>query len=119
MAGILIPLLNIAYQVIEYGMIRMRIILPTYFFCGLMDVMVGQLRGVGYSVMPMVVSLTGACLLRIVWIMTIFSWDRTLTILYLSYPVSWATTFAIHFACYWLIARKKVRALADTPAAAA
>ena len=115
----LIGLYNSEPQVIEYGMIRMRIILPTYFFCGLMDVMVGQLRGVGYSVMPMVVSLTGACLLRIVWIMTIFSWDRTLTILYLSYPVSWATTFAIHFACYWLIARKKVRALADTPAAAA
>ena len=115
----LIGLYNSEPQVIEYGMIRMRIILPTYFFCGLMDVMVGQLRGVGYSVMPMVVSLTGACLLRIVWIMTIFSWDRTLTILYLSYPVSWATTFAIHFACYWLIARKKVRALADTPASAA
>ena len=115
----LIGLYNSEPQVIEYGMIRMRIILPTYFFCGLMDVMVGQLRGVGYSVMPMVVSLTGACLLRIIWIMTIFSWDRTLTILYLSYPVSWVTTFAIHFACYWLIARKKVRALADTPAAAA
>ena len=114
----LISLYNSEARVIEYGMIRMRIILPTYFFCGMMDVMVGQLRGVGYSVMPMVVSLTGACLLRIVWIMTVFTWDRTLTTLYLSYPVSWAVTFAIHFACYWLIARKKVRALADTPAAA-
>ena len=115
----LISLYNSEPQVIEYGLVRMNLIMPTYFLCGLMDVMVGQLRGVGYSVMPMIVSLTGACLLRIVWIMTVFSWDRTLNTLYLSYPVSWGITFAIHFACYWLIARKKVRALADAPAEAA
>ena len=115
----LIGLYNSEPKVIEYGLIRMNLIMPTYFLCGLMDVMVGQLRGVGYSVMPMVVSLTGACLLRIVWIMTVFTWDHTLTTLYLSYPVSWGVTFAIHFACYWLFARKKVRALAETPAEAA
>ena len=115
----LMSLYNSEPQVIEFGLIRMNLIMPTYFLCGLMDVMVGQLRGVGYSVMPMVVSLTGACLLRIVWIMTVFAWDRTLPILYLSYPVSWGVTFAIHFATYWLIARKKVQALAETPAEAA
>ena len=59
--------------VIDFGVLRMHIILPTYFLCGMMDVMVGQLRGIGYSIMPMIVSLTGACLFRIVWIMTIFS----------------------------------------------
>jgi len=95
-------------DVIASGLIRMRIILPTYFLCGLMDVMVGQLRGIGYSVLPMIVSLTGACLLRIVWIMTVFAADRTLTTLYLSYPVSWGVTFAAHMICYLTVARKKL-----------
>ena len=68
----------------------------------------GQLRGVGCSVMPMIVSLTGACLLRVVWILTVFAQNHTLTVLYLSYPVSWFVTFAAHFLCYWFIARKRL-----------
>lgn len=104
----LMSLYNSEPQVIAYGLIRMDLIMPTYFLCGLMDVMVGHLRGIGYSVMPMIVSLTGACLLRIVWILTIFAANPTLTVLYLSYPISWAVTFAIHLACYFLVARKKV-----------
>ena len=104
-----------AARVIEKGMIRMGIIMPTYFLCGLMDVMVGELRGVGYSVMPMIVSLTGACLLRVVWILTVFAADRSLTILYLSYPVSWLVTFSIHFLCYLLFARKKIARIQPVP----
>ena len=107
----LMSLYNPEEQVITNGMIRMGIIMPTYFLCGLMDVMVGQLRGVGYSIMPMIVSLTGACLLRIVWILTIFAQTHTLTVLYLSYPVSWAVTFAIHFLCYLFVAQKKLNRL--------
>ena len=82
--------------------------MPTYFLCGLMDVMVGELRGVGYLIMPMIVSLTGACLLRIVWILTVFAQAHDLTVLYMSYPVSWFVTFAIHFLCYMLVARKRI-----------
>ncbi len=93
-------------QVIAYGMKRMAIILPTYFLCGLMDTMVGQLRGIGYSIMPMIVSLTGACLLRIVWIMTIFAANPTQETLYISYPVSWAATFLTHMVCYLIVVRK-------------
>jgi putative MATE family efflux protein len=104
----LMGLYNSEEQVIAYGLIRMGIIMPTYFLCGLMDVMVGQLRGIGYSIMPMVVSLTGACLLRIVWIMTVFAADHTLYTLYLSYPVSWAVTFAIHMLCYLVAGRKRL-----------
>ena len=105
----LMGLYNSDPAVIAAGLIRMDIILPTYFLCGLMDVMVGQLRGIGYSVMPMIVSLTGACLLRIVWILTIFAAQPTQTILYLSYPISWFVTFAAHFACYQYVSRKKLR----------
>ena len=107
----LMSLYNPEEQVISNGLIRMGIIMPTYFLCGLMDVMVGQLRGIGYSIMPMIVSLTGACLLRIVWILTVFAQSHTLTVLYLSYPVSWAVTFAIHFMCYIFVAQKKLNRL--------
>ena len=104
----LMSLYNPEEQVIACGMIRMGVVMPTYFLCGLMDVMVGQLRGIGYSIMPMIVSLTGACLLRIVWIMTVFAQNHTLTVLYLSYPVSWFVTFAIHFLCYMIVAGKRL-----------
>ena len=59
-------------QVIAYGVLRLGIIATLYFACGMMDVMVGSLRGMGYSIMPMLVSLAGACLFRVVWIYTIF-----------------------------------------------
>lgn len=93
-------------EVIRYGMNRLRIICTLYFICGLMDTMVGALRGMGYSVVPMLVSLTGACAFRVVWIFTVFAMNRTLQTLYLSYPVSWSITFAAHVICYLVIRRK-------------
>ncbi len=107
----LLGLYNQEEEVIAKGMIRMGIIMPTYFLCGMMDVMVGQLRGVGYAIMPMIVSLTGACLLRIVWILTVFAQAHDLTVLYMSYPVSWFATFVIHFLCYLFVARKRLNRL--------
>ncbi len=91
--------------VIEYGLLRMRCYIVLYFTCGMMDVMVGALRGMGYSVLPMFVSLTGACAFRIVWIYTVFAANRTLPTLYYSYPASWILTFFAHLICYILIRR--------------
>ncbi len=96
-------------EVISYGITRLEIFCLTYFTCGMMDVMVGQMRGMGYSVMPMVVSLVGVCGIRIVWIYTIFQFDHTLTNLYLSYPVSWVITGAVHFASYMYLYNKVKR----------
>lgn len=93
-------------QVISYGLLRLEIICAPYFLCGLMDVMVGGLRGLGYSVIPMLVSLTGACALRIVWIYTVFAADPRLEVLYFSYPVTWMVTFLAHLICYIYIRRK-------------
>ncbi len=93
--------------VIQYGVKRLTIICTPYFVCGMMDVMVGGLRGMGCSVLPMIVSLTGACALRVVWIYTVFALNRTLEVLYISYPVSWAITFLAHVATY-LIVRKRM-----------
>ena len=105
----LVSIYNSDPEVIHYGMTRLKIILPTYFLCGLMDVMVGQLRGVGYSILPMMISLTGACLLRVVWIYTFFAANPTLEVLYFSYPVSWLITFATHFVCYMIWGRKRLK----------
>ena len=105
----LLMLYNSDPEVLKYGMLRLAIILPTYFLCGMMDVMVGQLRGVGYSIMPMIVSLTGACLFRVAWIYFVFPFDPTLTNLYTSYPISWGLTFAVHLICYLIVAPRKLR----------
>lgn len=104
----LLKLYNDDPTVLDYGMLRMSFILPTYFTCGCMDVMVGQMRGIGYSIMPMIVSLTGACLLRVVWIYTVFAASPTLEVLYISYPISWVLTFAVHMACYLCIAARRL-----------
>lgn len=93
-------------QVIQNGLYRMKVICRTYYICGMMDVAVGVLRGLGYSIVPMVVSLAGVCGLRVIWIFTIFAWNNTLFSLYLSYPVSWGLTFAVHLLCYMVIYRK-------------
>ena len=94
--------------VIEAGMIRMRIICSLYAICGMMDVMVGSLRGMGYAVMPMIVSLIGACGLRLIWIFTFFRMEafHTQASLYLTYPVSWLITFLAHVVCFVIVRRK-------------
>ena len=71
-------------EVIRYGMLRMTIICSTYFLCGIMDCMVGSLRGMGYSVVPMFVSLAGACGFRVIWVFTVFAAYRSLDVLYIS-----------------------------------
>ena len=94
-------------EVITYGLQRMAVICTTYCLCGIMDVMVGSIRGLGYAVMPMIVSLMGACVFRVVWICTVFQWERTLHTLYLSYPVSWTLTALVHVICF-IIVRKRL-----------
>lgn len=95
--------------VIDAGTLRIEIICTTYALCGIMDVMVGGLRGLGYAIMPMIVSLLGACGIRLLWIATIFTIPQfhSIKTVYMSYPVSWAITVAAHVICY-IIVRKKM-----------
>lgn len=104
--GTLLKLYSPDAEVIRYGMLRLSYICTTYALCGMMDVMVGSLRGMGYSIMPMLVSLTGACLFRVVWIMTVFKVYHSLEVLYISYPISWALTFAVHLICFLIVYRR-------------
>ncbi len=94
-------------SVIAAATVRTRVIASTYFLCGMMDTMVGMLRGMGSSVMPMVMSVLGVCVLRIVWILFIFPLSPTLDTLYISYPVSWTITLAAHTCCYFYVKRKR------------
>ena len=96
-------------NVIQFGKDRMAVICTAYFLCGIMDTMVGALRGVGYSLMPMIVSLIGACGLRIVWIFTAFQIHRSLWMLYISYPITWIITGGVHILCYILVRRKQLQ----------
>ena len=104
----LLGIYNSDPEVIYWGMVRMTMILPTYFLCGLMDVAGSQMRGMGFSILPMIVSLSGACAFRLIWIFTVYAAHPTMQILYLSYPISWALTFFAHIACYMIWGRKKL-----------
>ncbi len=107
--GTLLQLYSPDTEVIQYGILRLAYICTTYALCGMMDVMVGAIRGMGYGVMPMLVSLTGACLFRVVWIMTVFKAHHSLEVLYVSYPISWGLTFAVHLLCFVIVYRRMLR----------
>lgn len=102
---------------IEVAYIRLHYLTLPYFLCGIMDVMVGILRGIGYSVMPMIVSIVGVCGFRVAWILGFFYQyssfqDVTdLNMLYVSYPISWAITFLVHFVTYLVVSKKVFKQL--------
>ena len=85
--------------VIATGLTRLYIIAGTYFLCGLMDVLCGIMRGMGASMVPMLVSILGACAFRIFWIYAVLPLHKTLTMLYISYPISWILTGGTHLIC--------------------
>ena len=93
--------------VVSAGMIRLKYVSTVYFLCGIMDVLVGALRGLGRSIMPMIVSLMGACVFRLVWIFTIFKIERfhIIETVYISYAISWILTAAVHATCLYVIRR--------------
>lgn len=107
----LLELYTSSEEVIQAGMVRFGIVARTYALCGIMDVMVGALRGIGYSVMPMIVSLMGACVFRLVWIATIFHMDmfHSVQVVYDSYPISWIVTNIVHIICFMWAMKKIMR----------
>lgn len=95
-------------EVVDAGTKRLAVICTTYALCGMMDCMVGALRGIGYSVMPMIVSLLGVCAFRMVWIFGFFQMEQfhMIDTVYLAYPISWIVTFSVHVICYIIVRRK-------------
>ncbi len=107
------PLLSIyitdSAEAIDYGLLRMLCLCLPYFLCGIMDVSTGALRGMGASTVPMIISVLGVCGIRIGWIATIFQVPQfhTPMWLYLSYPISWAVTFACQLGAFFLVYRRR------------
>lgn len=93
-------------QAVSYGHLRMMFTCIPYFLLGTMDIFVGVLRGVGCSMLPMVISLTGACGLRVIWIYTVFRQHHTLQTLLISYPFTWAVTALAQMICTIYIFQK-------------
>ena len=101
-------------DVIKYGMEIFSYTTVTYFLCGLMDLFPGALRGMGYSTVPMILSIIGTVGVRIIWIYGLFPSHRSLTFLFLSYPVSWIATIIMQVICFWFVRKKIHRTMAVT-----
>lgn len=110
----LLGLYTTSPKVVEMGLVRLSYVSATYALCGIMDVMVGSLRGLGYSIMPMLVSLVGACGLRLVWIATVFQIPafHSLETIYVSYPITWIVTAVTHIGCYIFIMHRLKKRIA-------
>ena len=109
------PLLSVyitdSAEAISYGVIRLTYISLPYFLCGIMDVTTGAIRGMGASLLPMIVSVMGICVFRVFWIFTVFHLPQyhTLECLYLSYPISWIITFTAEIIIFIVLNRKSLK----------
>lgn len=101
-------------DVIKYGMEIFSYTTVTYFLCGLMDLFPGALRGMGYSTVPMILSIIGTVGVRIIWIYGLFPSHRSLTFLFLSYPASWIATIIMQVICFWFVRKRIHRTMAVT-----
>lgn len=99
-------------KAIEYGMIRLAYIALPYFLCAVMEITTGALRGIGASLIPMLLSVLGVCGIRVLWIYTIFQIPayHTPQCLYTSYPISWTITFLFQLLAFFLVYRKHKKA---------
>ncbi len=106
------PLLSLfipdSNEAISFGMLRLTYMGLPYFLLGLMDSSTGTMRGLGYSLVPMFITLMGACGLRILWVYTVFEKHHTIQSLYISYPTSWFVTFSVLFVLFQVIICKKI-----------
>ena len=83
--------------VVQAGLIRIRLVGSIYFTCGISDVIIAVLRAKGHAYFPTVVSFFFTCLLRVVWIYTVFAHFKTLESAYMVYLVSWLTAIIINY----------------------
>lgn len=93
-------------DVIKCGVEILSITTVPYFLCGIMDLFPGALRGMGYSLVPMILSVIGTVGMRIFWIFVIFPSHRTLYDLFISYPASWTATIIMQVICFLIVRRK-------------
>lgn len=106
------PLLSLYlsdFESMQSAYARMNVITMTYFVCGLMEVYSGAIRGMGYSTTPTIISMIGACGLRILWLQTVFRLPvmHNLTGIFLTFPISWVVTTIANYICYRIVLAKR------------
>ena len=94
--------------VIEYGMIRFKYLVSMHFLIGTYEIVAGSLRGFGYSMTPTIISVIGTCVIRPVWVATVFKAIGTMPSLLIVYPVSWVVT-GIAMVTAYFFALKRIR----------
>lgn len=116
----LVSIISDNEETIQYAVMRLNVIATTYFLCGFMDVMALVMRGLGKSTTSMVVSLSGSCLLRILWLSTVFRyvWTGDILCVWIIYPISWLLTLCVHTVMYLITMRKIERRLSAPEAQA-
>ena len=99
-------------EAISYGVTRLGFIVLTYFICGLMEVVSGTMRGMGFSITPMIITIICVCVFRIIWIYTIFQIPEyhSLECLFVSYPISWMLSFIVELVVFPFIFHKSLKA---------
>lgn len=94
---------------IEYGVQRFHLVAMTYILCGIMEISTGILRGAGYSIVSMLISIFGVCGIRMVWVFTVFKAFHEYNVLYMCYPVSWIPVIIANFTMFAIIYKKKLK----------
>lgn len=107
--GQIVGLFSDVPEVITIGAERMQLIMPFYITCSLQDVVAGQIRGLGKSTGPMLVSLLGTCGVRLLWIFVFLPMNRTLMYLFIAYPLSWGVTFIAQAILYTVLKRNLIK----------
>ncbi len=93
-------------DVIAVGIINVSIICVPYALCGIMDMVPGVTRGMGYSIPPMIIHIIGVVGFRFFWIFLVFTHFHSLESLYISYPISWIITASSQLVCYGILRRR-------------
>ena len=93
-------------EVIKCGVEILSITTVPYFLCGIMDLFPGALRGMGYSAVPMILSVIGTVGMRVFWIFAVFPYSRSLYVLFISYPASWGITIVMQVICFMCVRNK-------------
>lgn len=106
--GQLLKIYTSEADVIRCGLEVLSITTVPYFFCGIMDLFPGAMRGMGHSGVPMILSVIGTVGTRIVWVYLLFPHHRSLYFLFISYPASWILTIIMQAVCFYFV-RKQCR----------
>lgn len=107
------PLLSIyitdSPEAMAFGIMRMIVTGTPYFLCGIMEVLTGALRGLGYSTATAIFSLIGICGIRIVWIFTVLPLRKTVEVLFLCWPISWFIVIVMYLVCFFVVRKRAIR----------